>query len=67
MMQALLPVEGNGETGKVRELFEHWTQIATQLQTSLNKLNDLPIDVLPHYPIKGELLSGQVGPSCPSL
>jgi Peptidase family M49 len=48
----ILILEGNGDNTKVQEFFNKWAKIIPEVQASLDKVKDLPIDVLPKYSIK---------------
>ena len=48
----LLILEGNGDTEKVLQFFNKWAKIVPEVQSSLDKAKELPIDVLPKYSIK---------------
>ncbi len=48
----LLVLLGDGDSQKVDDFFNQWTQMTPMLQDSLAKVGDLPIDVLPNYTIK---------------
>ncbi len=48
----ILILEGNGDNTKVQEFFDKWAKIIPEVQASLDKVKDLPIDVLPEYSIK---------------
>lgn len=52
LAQALLTLEGDGDTAKVQAFFDRWAVITPRLQQSLAKVNHLAIDVLPQYSIK---------------
>ena len=47
----LLILEGNGDGQKVQAFFDHWTMMTPELQTSLDMVKDIAIDVLPYYSI----------------
>jgi len=47
----LLVLEGNGDGRKVQEFFDRWTMMTPELQTSLDAVKDIAIDVLPQYSI----------------
>lgn len=49
---ALLMLEGEGDNAKVQAFFDRWAVISPRIQQSLDKVNHLPIDVLPQYSIK---------------
>lgn len=49
----LLLLLGNGESDAVQAFFEQWG-MTPELQTGLDSIKDLPIDVLPEYRIKWE-------------
>jgi len=48
----ILILEGDGDNTKVQEFFDKWAKIIPEVQASLDKVKDLPIDVLPKYSIK---------------
>ena len=48
----LLILEGNGDGKKVQEFFDTWTYMTPELQSSLDNVKDIAIDVLPQYTIK---------------
>lgn len=50
----LLILEGDGLNENVQKFFDKWGVLSPPLQASLEKVNDLPIDVLPQYSIKWE-------------
>ncbi len=50
----LLILEGDGDNGKVQQFFDRWATIIPEVQNSLDKVKELPIDVLPKYSIKWE-------------
>ncbi|MBI1807258.1 MAG: hypothetical protein HYR76_09435 [Ignavibacteria bacterium] len=50
----LLILEGNGDGKKVQEFFDRWTYMTPELQSSLDAVKDIAIDVLPHYSIQWE-------------
>jgi len=47
----LLVLEGNGDGQKVQEFFDRWTMMTPELQSSLDAVKDIAIDVLPQYSI----------------
>ncbi|MBI1804636.1 MAG: hypothetical protein HY033_08680 [Ignavibacteriae bacterium] len=47
----ILILEGNGDGQKVQEFFDRWTMMTPELQTSLDAVKDIAIDVLPQYSI----------------
>jgi hypothetical protein len=49
---ALLILEGDGDNVKVQAFFDRWAVVSPRIQQSLDKVNHLPIDVLPEYSIK---------------
>ncbi|MCZ6776672.1 MAG: hypothetical protein O7D34_09475, partial [Ignavibacteria bacterium] len=48
----LLILEGDGDNHKVQEFFDQWAKLSPELETSLDSVKDIAIDVLPHYSIK---------------
>jgi hypothetical protein len=48
----LLILEGDGDNTKVQKFFDTWAKIIPEVQSSLDKVKNLPIDVLPKYSIK---------------
>jgi hypothetical protein len=50
----LLILEGNGDGTKVKEFFDRWTYMTPELQSSLDRVKDIAIDVLPEYSITWE-------------
>lgn len=54
LAKELLMLEGDGDNVKVQLFFDTWAKITPELQSSLDVVKDLPIDVLPHYSIKWE-------------
>jgi len=48
----LLVLEGDGENIKVQKFFDTWAVMTPEIEASLEKVSDLPIDVLPNYSIK---------------
>ena len=54
LAKELLILEGNGDNVKVQMFFDNWAKIIPEVQSSLERVKDLPIDVLPEYSIKWE-------------
>ncbi|WDE05907.1 hypothetical protein SG34_002955 [Thalassomonas viridans] len=52
LAKALLILEGDGDNSKVQAFFDRWAVNSPRIQASLDKVNHLPIDVLPEYSIK---------------
>ena len=52
LSKELLILEGDGDKVKVQKFFDMWAKIIPEVQSSLDKVKDLPIDVLPKYSIK---------------
>lgn len=52
LSKELLMLEGNGDNIKVQKFFDKWAKIIPEVQSSLDRVKDLPIDVLPKYSIK---------------
>lgn len=50
----LVRLEGDGDNTKVQEFYDRWAKITPELQSSLDAVKDLPIDLLPKYSIKWE-------------
>ena len=50
----LLVLEGNGDGQKVKEFFDQWKYMTSELQASLDAVKDIAIDVLPRYSIAWE-------------
>jgi Peptidase family M49 len=50
----LLILEGDGDKLKVQQFFDSWAKIIPEVKSSLDKVESLPIDVLPNYTIKWE-------------
>jgi hypothetical protein len=48
----LLILEGNGDGRKVTEFFDRWKYMTPALQSSLDAVKDIAIDVLPKYEIE---------------
>ena len=48
----LLILEGAGDNERVQEFFDRWATITPNLQSSLDSVKDIAIDVLPRYSIK---------------
>ncbi|MBX7151457.1 hypothetical protein K1X84_07440 [bacterium] len=48
----LVKLLGDGDTKKVQAFFDQWTYTSPQLQTSLDAVKDIAVDVLPTYSIK---------------
>lgn len=48
----LIILEGNGDGKAVQEFFDRWTYMTPELQSSLDQVKDIAIDVLPDYNIK---------------
>ena len=45
-------LEGDGDGKKVSEFFDKWKYMTPELQSSLDAVRDIAIDVLPKYEIK---------------
>lgn len=54
LARELLILEGNGDGQTVKVFFDQWTAMTPHLQTSLDMVKDIAIDVLPRYSIKWE-------------
>ena len=52
LSRELLMLLGDGDTQKVAAFFDHWMPFSGDLSASLDKVKDLPIDVLPKYHIQ---------------
>ena len=48
----VLILEGDGDNMKVQQFFDTWAKIIPEVQSSLEKVKELPIDVMPKYSIK---------------
>ncbi|NIR50095.1 hypothetical protein GWO43_16450 [candidate division KSB1 bacterium] len=48
----LVILEGDGDNGNVRAFFDRWANLTPELQTSLDSVEDIAIDVMPKYSIK---------------
>lgn len=54
LAKELLVLEGNGDGQKVKEFFDKWKYMTPELQSSLDAVKDIAIDVLPKYEITWE-------------
>jgi len=52
LSRELLMLLGDGDTEKVAAFFDRWMPFSDDLSASLDKVKDLPIDVLPSYHIQ---------------
>jgi hypothetical protein len=50
----LIILEGDGDAEKVTEFFNKWAKITPIMQSSLDSVNDVPVDVMPKYSITWE-------------
>lgn len=50
----LLVLEAEGDNGNVQKFFDTWAKFTPEVESSLAKVKELPIDVLPNYTIKWE-------------
>jgi hypothetical protein len=50
----LLTLEGDGNAANVQKFFDRWAVISSEVRSSLDKVKELPVDVLPHYTVKWE-------------
>ncbi|MDP1675271.1 MAG: hypothetical protein Q8L88_00275 [Bacteroidota bacterium] len=50
----LLILEGEGDNAKVQHFFDTWAKFLPEVESSIEKVKELPIDVLPNYTIKWE-------------
>ncbi len=50
----LLVLEGDGDNRNVQAFFDKWATLTPALASSIDRVKDLPIDVLPQYSIKWE-------------
>lgn len=52
LARELLLLEGNGDGKKVKEFCDSWTYMTPELQSSLDAVKNIAIDVIPHYTIQ---------------
>lgn len=52
LAKGLLILEGEGDNGNVQKFFDTWAKFTPEVESSLEKVKELPIDVLPNYTIK---------------
>ena len=48
----ILILEGDGRNDKVVKFFDKWAVMTPPIQSSLDTVNDLPVDVMPKYSVK---------------
>lgn len=52
LVREIVILEGDGDAAKVQTFVDTWAKIIPEVQHSLDKVQSLPIDVLPNYSIK---------------
>jgi hypothetical protein len=55
LLAIILTLQGEGDYEKLKNFIEEYSPVDEELAFYLKKLDDLPIDILPYFPIAGEI------------